>query len=104
MSRIKAAMCDPFSHRKAVGQHSRDRTGGCDAIARGTVYPAVRPSLRVEVSALMGFSRQTVTRLFENEPGVIILDRPTTMSKQRYRSIRIPRAVYERVVARLRVK
>jgi len=57
-----------------------------------------------EVAALMGLSRQTVTRLFENEPGVTILERPERMHKRRYRSIRIPRAVYERVASRLKVK
>lgn len=29
-----------------------------------------------EVAALTGFSRQTVTRMFEKEKGVIILERP----------------------------
>jgi len=29
-----------------------------------------------EVAALIGFSRQTVTRLFQNERGVLILERP----------------------------
>ena len=57
-----------------------------------------------EVAALTGLSRQTVTKLFEKEPGVIILVRPTKMHKRRYRSIRIPRAVYERVKNRLTVK
>jgi hypothetical protein len=66
---------------------------------------AIKPDDRAltvaEVAALTGFSRQTITRLFEHEPGVLILARPTTNHKQRYRSIRIPRAVYERVVRRL---
>ena len=57
-----------------------------------------------EVSALMGFSRRTIIRLFENEPGVLLVMRPETLRKRRYRSIRIPRAVYERVVFRLSVK
>jgi predicted DNA-binding transcriptional regulator AlpA len=56
-----------------------------------------------EVAALMGLSRQTITRLFEKEPGVIIVKRPETVRKGSYRSIRIPRAVYERVVRRLSV-
>ena len=50
------------------------------------------------------FSRQTVTQIIERERGVIILARPESMHKRRYRSIRIPRAVYERVVNRLMVK
>ena len=56
-----------------------------------------------EVAALTGFSRQTVTRMFEREKGVLILARPESLHKRSYRSIRIPRAVYERVMFRLRV-
>jgi hypothetical protein len=52
----------------------------------------------------MGLSRQTVTRLFERERGVLILGRPESIHKRPYRSIRIPRGVYERVVNRLMVK
>jgi hypothetical protein len=39
-----------------------------------------------------------VARLFVHGPGVIILERPERLHKRRYRSIRIPRAVYERVI------
>lgn len=56
-----------------------------------------------DVASLTGFSRNTVIRLFEKERGVLILARPERMHKRSYRSIRIPRAVYERVVTRLRV-
>ena len=63
-----------------------------------------KPAFTVaEVAALTGFSRQTVTRMFENETGVLILERPKRMHKRGYRSIRIPRAVYERVVRSLGV-
>jgi hypothetical protein len=58
----------------------------------------------VDVAALTGLSRQTVTRLFEGERGVIVIGRPETLHKRGYRSIRIPRAVYERVVGKLAVK
>jgi AraC-like DNA-binding protein len=57
-----------------------------------------------EVSALTGWSRQTVTRLFEHERGVLMLGRPESLHKRSYRSIRIPRVVYERVINRLAVK
>jgi hypothetical protein len=56
-----------------------------------------------QVTVLTGFSRQTVARLFESEPGVLIVSRPETMHKRRYRSIRIPSVVYERVLRRLKV-
>lgn len=56
-----------------------------------------------EVAALTGWSPQTITRMFEDEPGVFVLERPTKMNKRRYRSIRIPRAVYERVIRKYEV-
>ena len=57
-----------------------------------------------EIAGLTGFSRQTVTRMFENEKGVLVVARPEEMHKRGYRSIRIPREVYERVVRRLSVR
>lgn len=57
-----------------------------------------------EVALLTGFSRGTITRMFQHEPGVLVLARPTSNRKRRYRSMRIPRALYERVVNRLTVK
>lgn len=57
-----------------------------------------------EVAALMALSQKTVTRLFEKERGVLILERPTSMHKRRYRTIRIPNAVYERVIRRMTVR
>lgn len=54
-----------------------------------------------EIAVFTGFSRPTVGRLFEHEPGVIVLERPSKMNKRRYRSIRVPQSVYERVIRRL---
>jgi len=57
-----------------------------------------------EVAALTCFSRSTVPRMFERERGVFFLGRPESMHKRPYRSIRIPRAVFERVLNRITVK
>jgi len=54
-----------------------------------------------EVAQLTGFSPQTVTRMFENERGVLIVKRQA--KKRNYRTIRIPRTVYERVIRRISV-
>jgi len=54
-----------------------------------------------EVADITGLSRNTISRMFESEPGVIVIARAEQMNKQRYRSIRIPRAVYERVIRRI---
>lgn len=57
-----------------------------------------------DVADLMGLSVPTVRKLFLDEPGVIVIDRPSTNSKKRYRSLRIPRAVFERVMRRVSVR
>lgn len=51
-----------------------------------------------QIAAMTGRSRRTIIRWFENEPGVFIMDNPETMHKRRYRTLRIPRAVFERVI------
>jgi hypothetical protein len=45
-----------------------------------------------EVSRLTGFSMRTIVRMFENEPGVLI------RANSKRRTLRIPRAVYQRVL------
>jgi hypothetical protein len=57
-----------------------------------------------EVATMSGFSRQTVTRMFEKEKDVLILERAETMHKRAYRNIRIPHFVYERVIGSISVK
>src|SRR5579864_5693743 len=54
-----------------------------------------------DAAKMMSLSARTVIRLFEQESGVLILERRGMMHKRRYRTIRIPRAVYERVIRRL---
>jgi predicted transcriptional regulator len=56
-----------------------------------------------EIAEMTGFSRSTITRMFEAEKGVVILQRPEKVHKRSYRSIRIPRTVFARVVGRLTI-
>jgi AraC-like DNA-binding protein len=52
-----------------------------------------------QVAAMMGLSRQTVTRLFAGVEGVLLLERVKPEGKYKhYRTIRIPANVYERFV------
>jgi hypothetical protein len=65
--------------------------------------PADKPAYTVsEVAALTGFCAKTVRRMFEREAGVIKLARPASLHKRRYVSLRIPSAVYRRVIERLK--
>ena len=54
---------------------------------------------------MLGVSKDTVRRLFADEPGVIDLGRrEATRSKRRYRLLRIPSAVVARFLERRSVK
>ena len=66
---------------------------------------ALEPTLTVqEIAELLKLSRQTVQRMFGSEPGVILIERSGRMHKRKYRTIRVPKHVYERVIFRLTVR
>ena len=54
-----------------------------------------------EVAELWRVSRDTVRRLFENEPGVLVLGELRPRNKRRYITIRIPESVLARVRRKL---
>ena len=53
-----------------------------------------------EIAQVRNLSTSTVRRLFENEPGVIVVSKRTPR-KRIYRVLRIPESVEQRVFARL---
>jgi hypothetical protein len=55
-----------------------------------------------EVVAMWGFSRRTVKRMFEDEPGVLALGNKDSGEVRCYRTLRIPQSVLVRVYERLR--
>ena len=58
-----------------------------------------------EISKLLRVDRHTVTRLFANESGVLILgNRETERGQRKYRMLRIPSAVLNHVLARCTVR
>lgn len=50
-----------------------------------------------ELASLWKKDSTTIRRMFENEPGVLIDEKPETRKKRRYRSFSIPESVVERV-------
>jgi hypothetical protein len=52
-----------------------------------------------EAAARLRLSLRTATRLFEDEPGILILQNQS--GRRRYRSIRIPEDVFARIVRRM---
>ena len=50
-----------------------------------------------EVAGMWSLSEDAARRMFQNEPGVLILPTRTKGSKRRYTTLRIPQSVVERV-------
>jgi DeoR/GlpR family transcriptional regulator of sugar metabolism len=51
-----------------------------------------------EIAARWSVSEDTIRRLFEHEPGVLVIEQPRgRFSRRRYRTLRIRAAVMERV-------
>ena len=57
-----------------------------------------------EVAHMTGFSVQTIIRMFAGERGVIIFEEQRPRKRKSYRTIRIPRHVYRRVIQRWTVQ
>lgn len=54
-----------------------------------------------EISELWNLSPDVIRRLFEREPGVLVIGGHGSRSKRRYTTLRIPQSVVERVHRRL---
>lgn len=65
--------------------------------------PVERHFTAGEVAELWHLNVETVRRLFEHEPSVIVLQAPIGNGKRTYRTLRIPQSVLDRVHKRLQV-
>jgi transcriptional regulator GlxA family with amidase domain len=82
---------------KLAAAQAQMRSRAIRPVAGGSVPGG--PSYSVaEVAEIIGFSRRTVVRLFEREPGVLFSSKAM---KGKRRTMRIPLAVYHRVIGRL---
>jgi len=54
-----------------------------------------------ELAAIWSLSADTVRRLFEREPGVLVIEHTKNSARRRYRTLRIPESVALRVHRRL---
>jgi len=57
-----------------------------------------------EIARAWNLSPDTVRRIFEREPGVLVVENYRAYGKRRYRTLRIPAAVAERVHRRMLTK
>ena len=56
-----------------------------------------------ELAEVWNLSEDTVRRLFEKEPGVIVFENPAKRDTRRHRTLRIPESVAERLYRRLSI-
>jgi hypothetical protein len=63
--------------------------------------PAERHYTPSEVAALWNLNVETIRRIFQNEPGIIVVQAPIKKGRRPYKTIRIPQSVLERVHRRL---
>jgi len=54
-----------------------------------------------EIAAMWNLSPDAVRKLFDDEPGVLVLGRQGSAHKRRYTTLRIPESVLQRVHRRL---
>jgi hypothetical protein len=54
-----------------------------------------------EVAEKWGLGPATIRRLFQDEPGVVVISKPAKKNRQQHRTIRIPQSVLDRVHRRL---
>jgi hypothetical protein len=57
-----------------------------------------------EIAEILKVSTDKITRMFEGEPGVVDLGSPEKSHKRRYRVLRIPQSVFNRVIHKKRVQ
>jgi len=58
-----------------------------------------------EITKLLRIDRHTACRLFADEPGVVVIgNRETRRGQRKYRMLRVPTAVLNRVIARMTVR
>ena len=69
--------------------------------AAETPTPAERHYAAAQVAELWQFNVETIRRLFQDEPGVVVLQAPVRKGRRPYKTIRIPQSVLERVHKRL---
>jgi len=54
-----------------------------------------------ELAAVWNLNVETIRRIFQDEPGIVVLQSPVKRGKRPYKTIRIPQSVLERVHKRL---
>jgi hypothetical protein len=74
--------------------------------ATNSTLPAANPALEPhyspdQLAKMWSLSPDTVRRMFEREPGVLVIEHTKNSSRRRYKTLRIPESVALRVHRRM---
>ena len=77
------------------------REKSCSPKPPGVNSPVERHYTAHEVATILHLSDDKVRRMFQNEPGVLVIGDQAIKHKRRYRTLRIPEFVLHRVIPRI---
>ena len=89
--------------QRQAWMRERQSSAGSAAVSQSPIssHFAERHYTAAELSELWSLSPDVVRRLFEREPGVLVIGDQATRSKRRYTTLRVPQSVVERVHRRM---
>jgi hypothetical protein len=79
----------------------RERQSAHSAPVSAALSFAERHYLVAEIAALWNLSSDAVRKLFQDEPGILVLGDQGSPHKRRYTTLRIPESVLQRVYRRM---
>ncbi|MEI9972437.1 MAG: hypothetical protein WDO73_10515 [Ignavibacteriota bacterium] len=71
------------------------------AAVPATVVSIERHDSAGEIADIWGLNVETIRRVFDREPGVVVLQGPVKKGRRPYKTIRVPQTVLDRVHRRL---
>jgi hypothetical protein len=87
--------------QKAQWLTDRLASGGPASLASAPSSYAERHYAVAEIATMWGLSSDAVRKLFQDEPGVLVLGGQGVPHKRRYTTLRIPESVLQRVHRRM---
>lgn len=103
---FKTRNCE-LEPKPATRRRRRCSTGGINPTltqAESRLLADEQHDSPAQLAERWALSSDTIRDLFKNEVGVIVIDRPETLHKRAYSTIRIPRSISSRVHCRLQSK
>jgi hypothetical protein len=89
------------SFEQAQWLRDRPRSGGPASLASAPSIYAERHYAVAEIATMWSLSPDAVRKLFQDEPGVLVLGGQGAPHKRRYTTLRIPESVLQRVHRRM---